>query len=243
MLKSLKLIGHVVIVGLALSVLAVGASVAQSPPKGASKQQVAVAPTASLAKLGIGTEAKPEEVAGWDIDVRPDGQGLPAGKGTAAQGEAIFIERCAACHGEFGQGNDRWPVLAGGLGTLKADRPEKTIGSFWPATSTVFDYVRRAMPYGNAQSLTPDETYAIVAYILQMNEVIKDPNFELNRENFASVKLPNNGGFFDDDRETSEKQFWGTKVCMKDCKPEQKVSARAMVLDVTPGAKTGPKVD
>lgn len=243
MSKSLKLIGHVAIVGLALSALAVGASIAQSPPKDVSKQQVAVAPTTSLAKLGIGAEAKPEEIAGWDIDVRPDGQGLPAGKGTAAQGEAIFIERCAACHGEFGQGNDRWPVLAGGLGTLKADRPEKTIGSFWPAASTVFDYVRRAMPYGNAQSLTPDETYAIVAYILQMNEVIKDPNFELNRENFASVKLPNNGGFFDDDRETSEKQFWGTKVCMKDCKPEQKVSARAMVLDVTPGAKTGPKVD
>jgi S-disulfanyl-L-cysteine oxidoreductase SoxD len=242
MSKLVKLSAPLAVVALVLVAPAFNSSFAQSPPKATTKQHVAAA-AAPPAKLGIGTEAKPEEVAGWDIDVRPDGQGLPAGKGTAAQGEAIFIERCSACHGEFGQGNDRWPVLAGGIGTLKADRPEKTIGSFWPAASTVFDYVRRAMPYGNAQSLTPDETYAIVAYILQMNEVIKDANFELNRENFASIKLPNNGGFFDDDREMSEKQFWGAKVCMNDCKPEQKVSARAMVLDVTPGAKTGPKVD
>lgn len=243
MLKLLKFAVPGVVLGFGLAVALVGSGVAQTPPKSVGKPQVVAAATATLPKLGIGQEAKPEEVAGWDIDVRPDGQGLPVGKGTAAQGEAIFIERCAACHGEFGQGNDRWPVLAGGIGTLKADRPEKTIGSFWPATSTVFDYVQRAMPYGNAQSLTPDETYAIVAYILQMNEVIKDTNFVLSKENFASVKLPNHGGFFDDDREVSEKQFWGAKVCMKECKPEQKVSARAMVLDVTPGAKTGPKVD
>jgi S-disulfanyl-L-cysteine oxidoreductase SoxD len=243
MSKLLKLAAAAAVLGFSISVFGAGVSVAQTPPNAVGKPQLVAAATAPLPKLGIGQEAKPEEIAGWDIDVRPDGQGLPAGKGTAAQGEAIFIERCAVCHGEFGQGNDRWPVLAGGIGTLKADRPEKTIGSFWPATSTVFDYVRRAMPYGNAQSLTPNETYAIVAYILQMNEVIKDPNFELNRENFASVQLPNNGGFFDDDREISEKHFWGTDVCMKDCKPEQKVSARAMVLDVTPGTKTGPKVD
>lgn len=243
MLKSLKFLAPAALIALSLWVMAMQASFAQSPPKSASAPQVAGAAAAPLPKLGIGREASAQEVAGWDIDVRPDGQGLPVGKGTAAQGEAIFIERCAACHGEFGQGNDRWPVLAGGLGTLKADRPEKTIGSFWPATSTVFDYVQRAMPYGNAQSLTPDETYAIVAYILQMNEVIKDPNFVLSKENFASIKLPNIGGFFDDDRDVSEQQFWGAKVCMKDCKPEQKVSARAMVLDVTPGAKGGPKVD
>ena len=109
--------------------------------------------------MGLGREATQEEIAAWDIDVRPDGQGLPQGKGTAQQGEDIFQERCATCHGEFGEGRDRWPVLAGGLGTLKNDRPNKTVGSFWPYASTIMDYVRRAMPFGHAQSLTADELY------------------------------------------------------------------------------------
>jgi cytochrome c len=203
----------------------------------------AVAGAAHAGQLGIGRVATPAEIAGWDIDVRPDGQGLKPGRGTAAEGEAIFVERCSTCHGEFGEGRDRWPVLAGGLGTLKAERPEKTIGSFWPALSTVFDYVHRAMPYGNAQSLTADETYAIVAYLLQMNDVIKDPNFELNEKTFASVRLPNADGFYDDDRETMERHFWNRTVCMTNCGPEPKVKSRAMVLDVTPDKKDGPKVD
>lgn len=198
---------------------------------------------ANAPKLGLGTPLTPEQIAGWDIDVRPDGVGLPPGKGTAAQGEAIFIERCASCHGEFGEGRDRWPVLAGGHGSLKAERPEKTIGSFWPSLSTVFDYVRRAMPYGNAQSLTDDELYAVVAYILQMNDVIKDPNFELNAKTYASIKLPNVDGFYDDDRDVVEKHFWNRKVCMSNCGGERSVTGRAMVLDVTPDKKDGPRVD
>lgn len=203
--------------------------------------------SADAGKLGLGREAKPDEVAGWDIDVRPDGQGLPPGKGTVAQGENIFIEQCSACHGEFGQGVDRWPVLSGGLGSLKHDRPEKTIGSFWPAPSTIYDYVRRAMPYGNAQSLKPDEIYALVAYVLYLNEVVKDTNFELNQKNFTSIKLPNASGFYDDDRETSEKRFWRKEPCMKDCKADAKVLNRARMLDVTPDGKPdgkkGPKVE
>ena len=194
-------------------------------------------------KLGIGRVATPEEVAGWDIDVRPDGQGLPPGKGTVAQGEEIYQTQCAACHGEFGEGKDRWPILSGGQGSLKHDRPEKTIGSYWESASTIFDYVRRAMPYGNAQSLSNDEMYAVVAYILNLNDVIKDPKFELNQKNFASIKLPNAAGFYDDDRETTEKHFWNRKVCMKDCKSDAKVANRARVLDVTPDSKTGPRVD
>ena len=104
------------------------------------------------------------------------------------QGDEIFQAQCAACHGEFGQGVGRWPVLAGGAGTLKADRPDKTIGSFWPDLSTVFDYIKRAMPYGNAQSLSNDEVYALTAYLLSMNDVGKDENFELNEKNFTSIK-------------------------------------------------------
>lgn len=195
-------------------------------------------------KLGIGREATAAEIAAWDIDVRPDGQGLPKGKGTVKQGEEIFIAQCASCHGEFGEGKDRWPVLAGGLGSLKADRPEKTIGSFWPHQSTVFDYIKRAMPFGNAQSLTDDEIYAITAYLLHMNEVIKDPNFELNQSNFLSIKMPNADNFYDDDREKSEKHFWNRKPCMKDCaKTPATVTQRAQVLDVTPDNKTAPRVD
>jgi cytochrome c len=202
-----------------------------------------VASPLAAKKLGLGREAHPDEVKAWDIDVRPDGVGLPVGKGSVKEGEALFLERCAACHGEFGEGAGRWPPVAGGHGSLDKDSPEKTVGSFWPFASTAFDYVRRTMPFGDAQSLTPDETYAIVAFILNMNDVVKD-DFVLSNENFSSVKLPNEKGFRDDDRESTEKHFWRKDVCMKDCKTAVKITGRARVIDVTPedGAK-GPKVD
>jgi cytochrome c len=209
-----------------------------------SAQQVANREVAKPAvKLGLGRAATPEEITAWDTDVRPDGKGLPVGKGTVKQGDDLFQEKCASCHGEFGQGVGRWPVLAGGAGTLKADRPDKTVGSFWPDLSTVFDYIKRAMPYGNAQSLTNDEVYALTAYILSMNDVVKDDNFELNEKNFTTIKMPNAAAFFEDDRETSEKQFWNSNPCMKDCRPTPKVTGRAMAIDVTPDGKSGPKVE
>ena len=198
---------------------------------------------ASAGKLGLGREARTEEVKAWDISVRPDGKGLPPGKGTAKQGEEIFQAQCASCHGEFGEGKDRWPVLAGGLGSLTHDRPDRTIGSFWPEASTVFDYIKRAMPFGNAQSLSDDQIYALTAYILSLNDVIKDPSFELNQSNLAAIRMPNKDGFYDDDRETTEKHFWNRKACMRDCKAEVKVLNRAQILDVTPDSKTGPRVD
>jgi S-disulfanyl-L-cysteine oxidoreductase SoxD len=226
-------------VALVVAPLVAPVAIAQQAPKPAT--------TATAAKpkpLGLGRPALAEEVKAWDIDVLPDGRGLPVGKGNAKDGEALYIQNCAACHGEFGEGVGRWPVLAGGLGTLKNDRPEKTIGSFWPATSTLFDYINRAMPYGNAQSLTPDEVYAISAYILHMNDVVKDPEKELNERNFAQVQLPNAGGFYDDDREVAEKQFWNRKVCMKDCAAEPaRVTGRASVLDVTPDSANRPRVE
>ena len=198
---------------------------------------------ASAQKLGMGREALSEEITGWDFDVRPDGKGLPPGQGTAAQGEDIFQSQCASCHGEFGEGRDRWPVLAGGIGTLKHDRPEKTIGSYWPYASTVFDYIKRAMPFGNAQSLSNDELYAVTAYVLHLNDIIPDLKFELSRETLPAIKMPNAGQFYDDDREVAEKQFWKRKPCMKNCKKETVVLNRAQTLAVTPDIKTGPKVD
>lgn len=215
-----------------------------APTKQQSPQVKQVqAPAAPAKKLGVGREATAAEVAAWDIDVRPDGQGLPPGKGSVAKGEEVFQAQCAACHGEFGEGKDRWPELAGGHGTLKNDRPFKTVGSYWPAPSTIFDYVRRAMPFGNAQSLSNDELYAVTAYLLRLNDVITDDSFELTAENFTSIKLPNTGGFFDDDRQVSEKQFWKKSVCMKDCKPAATVLNRARNVDVTPETKGSPKVD
>ncbi|MHC5653583.1 c-type cytochrome [Stappia sp.] len=196
---------------------------------------VAAAGPVAAGKLGLGTRASEAEIAGWDIDVRPDGQGLPEGRGTVSEGDALFAERCAACHGDFAEGAGRWPVLAGGQGTLKSDNPVKTIGSYWPYLSTVYDYIHRAMPFGDAQSLTPDETYAIVAYLLYMNDVVTDEEFELSKENFSTIRMPNEGGFTDDDRPDTP---LATKAepCMSDCKAEVKITKRARIIDVTPDA-------
>ena len=198
---------------------------------------------AKAAELGVGRAPLPAEVAAWDIDARPDGKGLPPGRGTVKQGEAVFQERCSGCHGEFGEGAARWPELAGGAGTLTAERPLKTIGSFWPYASSVFDYVRRAMPFGQPQSLTNDELYAVVGYVLSLNDVITDENFVLDRTSLPKIQLPNEGGFFDDNREVAERSFWTDKACMANCKPEVHITGRASTVDVTPDSKTAPKVE
>jgi cytochrome c len=188
---------------------------------------------ATSRRLGIGREAKAEEIAGWDIDIRPDGDGLPAAKGTVKDGEALFTQRCAGCHGEFGEGTGRWPLLSGGAGMLTGERPVKTIGSYWPYASTVIDYVRRAQPFGDAQSLSNEELYAVVAYVLYLNDLV-NKDFVLDRDTFRSVKMPNEKGFIDDDRETTEKAFWNSKPCMTNCKAEVKITGRARGIDATP---------
>ncbi|HEX8665262.1 MAG TPA: cytochrome c [Beijerinckiaceae bacterium] len=205
---------------------------------------LALAESPAQKKLGIGREATPQEIAGWDIAIRPDGRGLPQGKGTVKQGEALYLERCAACHGEFGESAGRWPILSGGEGTLASHDPVRSIGSYWPYAATVMDYIRRAMPFGNAQSLTNDELYAVTAYVLFLNDVIKDEGFELNRDNFPSIRLPNEPRFLDDDREAAEREFWRKEPCMTACLPaEPRVVGRARAVDVTPEAGQGPKVE
>ena len=185
---------------------------------------------------GIGQVATPAQIAGWDIDVRPDGTGAPPGHGSVKDGEKVYMERCAACHGEFGESAGRWPQLAQGKGTLASVDPVKTVGSYYPHVSSVFDYVRRSMPFGDAQSLQDDELYAVVAYVLYLNDLV-DEDFVLSKETWNKVRMPNAGGFFDDDRETSEKAFWNPKPCMKDCRPPVKITGHAGVLDVTPDEK------
>jgi mono/diheme cytochrome c family protein len=187
--------------------------------------------TAAERPFGLGTLATAEQIAGWDIDVRPDGKGAPIGSGTAADGEEIYAERCAACHGDFGEGVDRWPILAGGLGSLITDDPVKTVGSYWPYASTVYDYVYRAMPFGEAQSLTHDETYQVVAYILYMSDVIDD-EFVLSNETIGSVKMPNQNGFMLPDPRPDGQL--ASAPCMQNCEVPTKIIGRARIIDVTP---------
>jgi len=178
--------------------------------------------------LGIGRPVTTDEVKGWDIDVRPDGHGLPAGKGSVKQGEALYQERCAACHGEFGEGKDRWPALIGGSGKLTDDDPKKGVGNYWPYATTLFDYIKRAMPFGNAQSLSDDEVYAITAYVLHLSDVLQD-DAVLDRDALFKIKLPNAANFIPDPRPDVK----GT-LCMKDCKPSAEIHSEARKVGVTP---------
>ncbi|MGB3387138.1 MAG: c-type cytochrome [Pseudaminobacter sp.] len=188
----------------------------------------------------LGRPATEDEIAAWDIDVRPDGAGLPEGRGTVLQGETLFADQCASCHGDFGEAVGRWPVLAGGQGTLMNERPEKTVGSFWPYLSTVYDYIRRAMPFGDARSLSDDEVYALTAYVLYLNDIVTDEDFELSKENFTSIRLPNEDNFIDDDRLSEKHYAANVEPCMKDCKPgKAEITKHAAVLDVTPDSSEG----
>lgn len=186
---------------------------------------------------GIGHAATGEQIAGWDIDVRPDGQGAPAGSGSVKDGEKVYMDKCAACHGEFGESAGRWPQLAQGRGTLASHDPVKTVGSYFPYLSSVFDYIRRSMPFGDAQSLSNDELYAVTAYVLNLNDIVDD-KFALSKTTWDRVKMPNEAGFFDDDREKTEKIFWNQNPCMKDCRGPVKITGHAQAVDVTPDEKT-----
>ena len=183
---------------------------------------------AETGQLGLGRPATPAEIAAWDIDVRPDGQGLPLGQGDVLTGEEIFTETCSGCHGDFGEGVGRFPALAGGFDTLTDERPVKTVGSYWPYLSTVFDYVRRAQPFGSPGTLDDDDVYALTAYILYLNDEV-DEDFVLTRDNFAQFRLPNEAGFSDDDR-ASETQ--GGKLCLSDCRDTPEITRRARDLGI-----------
>lgn len=141
----------------------------------------------------LGVEASAEEIAAWDISISPDGTGLPAGSGTASVGASIYAIQCLVCHGAEGGGqpNDR---LAGGHGSLDQVAPIKTVGSYWPFATTVFDYIRRAMPYLQPQSLTNDEVYALTAYILFLNGIVEE-NETIDAHTLPEVQMPNQESF------------------------------------------------
>jgi len=142
----------------------------------------------------FGQPITPADIAPWDISIGPDGAGLPPGRGTAAQGAAVYAAKCQACHGEKGTGRPN-DALVGGIGSLVAGKPPvKTVGSYWPYATTLFDYIRRAMPFQESQSLTSDEVYAVSAYILNLNGIV-GPDDALDAQSLPKVRMPNRDGF------------------------------------------------
>jgi cytochrome c len=144
----------------------------------------------------LGVAASPEEIARSDISIPPSGAGLPAGSGTARQGAAVYAANCLACHGDKGAGKPA-DALAGGIGSLATSRPVRTVGSYWPYATTLFDYVRRAMPIANPLSLTNDEVYAVSAYVLYLNGIVAE-DAPMTAATLPLVKMPNRDGFISD---------------------------------------------
>jgi S-disulfanyl-L-cysteine oxidoreductase SoxD len=141
----------------------------------------------------LGRPLTPEEIRRIDITVTPDGKGLPPGSGSASAGAAVYARSCQSCHGEKGAGKPQ-DQLTGGLGTLATAKPMKTPASYWPVATTLFDYIRRAMPITAPQSLTNDEVYAVTAYILSIDGIVP-PDAVLDAKSLPRVKMPNKDGF------------------------------------------------
>lgn len=142
---------------------------------------------------GLGVVATPEQVAGWDISIGPGGTGLPPGSGTAVAGKVVYEQKCLACHGVEGAGqpNDQ---LVGGQGTLASSSPVRTVGSYWPYATTLFDYIRRAMPFTAPQSLANDEVYALTAYLLHLNGIVAE-TVVIDAMSLPKVAMPNRDNF------------------------------------------------
>lgn len=149
---------------------------------------------ASAGTFGFGQAATEEEISGWDIDIHPDGTGLPEGSGTAAIGKDLYTQYGAAWHGAEGEGTDYAPALVGGIDSLDTDSPKKTVGSYWPYATSVFSYIRRAMPASGPQTLTNDEYYALTAWVLWANGIIAEDDV-IDAETLPQVQMPNRDGF------------------------------------------------
>jgi S-disulfanyl-L-cysteine oxidoreductase SoxD len=153
---------------------------------------------AQLPTYGVGRPPTAEEVQAWELTIRPNGQGLPPGSGTAGLGQVVYAERCAACHGETGE-DPKYSRLVGGHGTLATAQPIRTIGSFWQYAPTLWSYIRRAQPYDKPGSLTADQVYAVTAYLLHRNGIIGEQEV-MDATTLPRVKMPNRDGFVPDPR-------------------------------------------
>ena len=169
------------------------------------------APVVAQTSYGIGRKPTAAEIAGWNIDVEPDGKNFPAGRGTVSRGREVYDAQCASCHGVKGEGGvgDR---LVGGTGTLDSDKPVKTVGSYWPFATTLFDYIRRAMPLNAPQSLSNDDVYAVSGYVLYLNGLLPE-NAGVDGKLLTELKMPNRSGFVPDPRPDVK-----NAACLHDCK-------------------------
>lgn len=158
----------------------------------------AVPLAAQAPTFGVGRPATPQEIRDLGAAIAPDGGGLPEGSGTAAAGRKVFAAQCAGCHGPNGEG-DVGPVLVGGQGTLRTARPLKTVGSFWPYATTLWDFINRAMPFDKPGLLKPPEVYAVAAFILNLNGIIGDADV-MDAKSLPKVRMPNRDGFVADPR-------------------------------------------
>jgi cytochrome c len=148
--------------------------------------------------FAVGHAPTADQLQAIDIDITPDGQGLPTGSSTAAAGKDVFTRRCETCHGPSGTEGPQ-EILVGGKGSLATKRPLKTVGSYWPYATTLWDYIRRAMPFDHPGTLTPDEIYGASAYVLFLNGVIGEQDI-MNQTTLPQVKMPNRDGFVADPR-------------------------------------------
>ena len=153
----------------------------------------ALSAVAAPLQYGFGKPATEREIAGWNIDVRPDGTGLPPGRGSVMQGQVIYDEKCASCHGTFGESNS-YLQIAGGVGSLGTDQPVRTTGSKLNYATTLWDYINRAMPFNAPQTLKPDEVYALTAYVLNLSDILP-ADATLDQSTLPAVKMPNRNGF------------------------------------------------
>lgn len=195
------------------------------------------ATAAELPHFGIGTPATPAQVAGWAIGVRPDGQGLPPGKGSVADGDEIYATQCAACHGTFGEANGRYPRIAGN-GKLTGERPEETVGSFWPYATTLYDYINRAMPFPAPRSLSADQVYAVTAYVLNLNNLVDD-SFVADKDSLPKLKMPNRDGFIWKDPRPDTHDV----ACMTNCRPAEEIKIFSSAEGKTLTPRTTGKLD
>lgn len=167
-------------------------------------------PALAQTRYEFGHPATAEQVKAWNIDVFPDGRNLPAVHGTVARGKEIFESQCAACHGMKGEGGvyDR---LAGGIGSLTTPKPVRTVGSYWPYATTLFDYIRRAMPLTAPQSLSDTDVYSVAGYVLFLNGLVPE-NATIDAKTLTSLKMPNRDGFVADPRPDVK-----TAACISNC--------------------------
>ena len=180
---------------------------------------------------GFGTTPSQAQIEGWAIAVRPDGQGLPPGSGSVKDGDELYANICASCHGTFGEGAGRYPRIAGD-GKLTGDRPEETVGSYWPYATTLFDYINRAMPFPSPHVLPPEQVYALTAYVLNLNSLV-DEDFVADATSLPLVKMPNRDGFLWKDPRPDTHDV----ACMTNCR----VAADIQVTSTAEGKPLTPR--